>query len=382
MTMRTDELRTELQHLADEIEPFTADRTALQRRARRHRPNWTAGIAAVVVLVIAVGGALVVLHNRNDAAGGSKKVASSRLRNVDVTVSPDSSSVQRILERSLLVARYAPFRADSALGLCVREAGFAVQSATPNSDIAVELQRELGSAGHVHDVTHGNDFDVEIFMKVAATDLEVEELLAQLKLDRDLAQVTYVDHQTAYDEFKRIFADQPALIASTRPSDLPESFRIRLASVASAPTVATRYRHALGVDTVITADRGAQLFGQNAPLSATFGATRTDPEIFMKVDATDAQIAAVRQALATNPDVASFQFLDHDQAYAKFKHIYRDQPGLIAKTTPNDLPESFVVTLKDPSMGAALQAVFELLDGVDTVVLPPQSATATSCTTP
>ena len=36
----------------------------------------------------------------------------------------------------------------------------------------------------------------------------------------------FLNHDDAYNEFKKIFADQPALVESTTPDALPESFRV------------------------------------------------------------------------------------------------------------------------------------------------------------
>jgi cell division protein FtsX len=378
--MRTDELRAELQQLADEIEPrFVADRAALQRRARRRGPNWVAGLAAVLVLLLGVGGALVVARNNTNAAGDSKKVAPTRLHHIDVVVTPDSQAVQQVLRRSPLVADYARFPAGSSLSLCVRGIGFAVESSTPNSDITQQLQQQLGSAGQVRDISNGDDSDAEIFMKLTATDAEVNELQARLALDRDLAQVRYLDHEAAYEEFKRIFADQPGLIASTLPSQLPESFRIRLQPNVSEQAVINRYQHASGVDNLISRDNtGADVFAN------TDFQPRKEPEIFMQIDATNHEIDAVREQLASDPNVRSYQFLDQQAAYEKFKQIFKDQPALIASTKPRDLPASFVVTLKDPSLNSTLQTRYADLDqGIDTVILPGgQPPTSAPCNTP
>ena len=49
---------------------------------------------------------------------------------------------------------------------------------------------------------------------------------AELKKDPQVKSYKYLTQQDAYDIFKKDFADQPALVESTKPSDLPESFRV------------------------------------------------------------------------------------------------------------------------------------------------------------
>src|SRR5215831_9735895 len=52
-------------------------------------------------------------------------------------------------------------------------------------------------------------------------------------------------------------------------------------------------------------------------------------EIFMKVDAPDAQINAVAKALSSDPNVDHFRHLDKDAAYSEFQRIFRRKPDLV-----------------------------------------------------
>jgi len=99
-----------------------------------------------------------------------------------------------------------------------------------------------------------NGVELEIFMNVKASPAQVEELRAQLDNDKDLVQsYRFLSHQDAYEEFKRIFRDQPALIESTTPEVLPESFRVVPVRNELTEEVKNKYETAPGVQQVVTA---------------------------------------------------------------------------------------------------------------------------------
>ena len=68
----------------------------------------------------------------------------------------------------------------------------------------------------------------------------------------DITSLRYLDHAAAFEEFKRIFSDQPALIQSTTADVLPVSFRLEVRKGADPETVATRYGSASGIDEILT----------------------------------------------------------------------------------------------------------------------------------
>src|SRR5262249_43269595 len=63
-------------------------------------------------------------------------------------------------------------------------------------------------------------------------------------------------------------------------------------------------------------------------------------EIFMNVNATDGQVADIRHQLERDPQVKSFRFLNHDDAFKVYKQIVSNDPNLVGSITPADLPES------------------------------------------
>jgi cell division transport system permease protein len=96
--------------------------------------------------------------------------------------------------------------------------------------------------------------ELEIFMKVDAPQSEIDAMRSQL--DANKAEVKghrFLNHQDAYEEFKKIFKDQPALIETTTPDALPQSFRVVLVTAELTQKVVTEYQNAPGVDVIESA---------------------------------------------------------------------------------------------------------------------------------
>jgi cell division transport system permease protein len=98
---------------------------------------------------------------------------------------------------------------------------------------------------------HG--IELEIFMKVGATPKAVQAIQKELAADPSVKSYKYLSQQDAYAIFKKDFADQPALVESTKPTDLPESFRVAPLRAELTQPLADSYKGQPSVDTVITA---------------------------------------------------------------------------------------------------------------------------------
>jgi cell division transport system permease protein len=95
-------------------------------------------------------------------------------------------------------------------------------------------------------------------MKVGASDQQIADMKTALLADTAEIKpggVVFLDHKAAMVEFKKIFHDQPALIESTKPTDLPESFRVAPVTAERTASIAAEFKDRLGVDTVITAEK-------------------------------------------------------------------------------------------------------------------------------
>src|SRR5215204_3231716 len=58
------------------------------------------------------------------------------------------------------------------------------------------------------------------------------------------------------------------------------------------------------------------------------------------------------------PEVASYQYLTKEEAYDRFKRLFRGNPQLVAQATPEDLPATYLVRMKDPERYTVLAQQF------------------------
>ncbi len=272
--MNLDELRSELTTLADEMEAFEGDVRSLHRRERRRRVAVSC-VAAVVVAALTVA---TVAVTRNDGAAKvhvagvpSKEVSSDQITHIDAIVVPASPAVTQALDASHLVSQYARIPAADRSGslssltttepvksaLCRLQTsdGYAVDAVTPGPTFNAGLVRALAGAANVT-VTDQYSTDAEIFMRVGIAREYSLAIQGQLASDPDVRSFRYLSTADAYEVFKTDFADQPALVESTKPSDLPESFRITVKPGRSVRSVVDRYKLLDGVDTTITPSVG------------------------------------------------------------------------------------------------------------------------------
>jgi hypothetical protein len=271
--MNLAELKRGLTTLADEMEPFEGNVRAVHRRERRRRVA-VSSVAAVVVVAIAVA---TVAITRNGDSGKihvtgvpSKEVTPGRITHIDAIVVPASSAVKAALDASPLVGQYALIpgadRSDfasllttepvrSALCLLQTSDGYAVDAVTPGTSFDEGLARALAGTASVT-VTDQYSNDAEIFMKVMASTQQSAAVLAALIVDPDIQSVRHISKTDAFAIYKKDFVDQPALVESTRPSDLPESFRVIVKPGRTVATVVERYKHRDGVDITITPSVG------------------------------------------------------------------------------------------------------------------------------
>ncbi len=92
--------------------------------------------------------------------------------------------------------------------------------------------------------------------------------------------------------------------------------------------------------------------------------------IFLRPDASQDQIDAVRRDLEDSPDVANIEFVDKEAAFEEFKVLFSDSPEMVTSVQPEDLPPSFRVEPVDKDVLAveALGSQFSDKSGVDSVV--------------
>jgi hypothetical protein len=278
--MRTDELRAELAELADEVAPFPRDVRVVRRRVNRSRIT-TALVAAVVAGAVLTG-AVALSHSRSsriNVAHSVKDVDLAQLRAFDavVVLAPDAtpgavSRVQTVLDSTPAVAQYAslpaatlafdlgysrtPAAADLRSRVCSNPStrSFAVTLAHAPASLD-ELTAAIGTDAAVLSFATVVS-DVEIFMRLTAPAAEVAAVRDQIASNSDIVKSTFIDHQAAFEEFKKLFADQPVLIENETPEGLPESFRLDVRDGVPLDQFEPLFKNMPGVNYVIVRNTG------------------------------------------------------------------------------------------------------------------------------
>jgi cell division protein FtsX len=104
--------------------------------------------------------------------------------------------------------------------------------------------------------------------------------------------------------------------------------------------------------------------GEDGPLN------RYQVTVFLDHDITAEQKGAVESALADLHPVDGVRFETRDQAWEKFREMFKDQPELIERVEAEHLPESFgLATTGEVFDCAALASVRQLPGVADTTVV-------------
>lgn len=86
--------------------------------------------------------------------------------------------------------------------------------------------------------------------------------------------------------------------------------------------------------------------------------------VFLEMDAAESEKLAVEAALREVPGSSEVRFRSRDEAYELFKKTFEDEPELVARVRPEDLPESFWFTLADRTTVEPVLADVRQLPGV------------------
>jgi cell division transport system permease protein len=90
--------------------------------------------------------------------------------------------------------------------------------------------------------------------------------------------------------------------------------------------------------------------------------------IFLRTDVTDAQRTAINAAIDGNPLVLNKVYETREQAFEKFKELWKDSPDFIKSVGPDSLPESYRVKLKDPEQYKTFASQIEGQQGIQDIV--------------
>jgi len=89
--------------------------------------------------------------------------------------------------------------------------------------------------------------------------------------------------------------------------------------------------------------------------------------IYLEDGITPQQRQTLQRQLAESPEVVGTDYITKEQAYERFKTLFRRDPNLIAQTAPADLPAAFLVKLRNPERYTVISQQFNGVPGVDQV---------------
>jgi cell division transport system permease protein len=181
-----------------------------------------------------------------------------------------------------------------------------------------------------------------------------DDLMTQVRtlLDEGAAPI-------ALDELPSGGLAQPVRVRRRRRSSLIAIAVGVIAACAIAVTVAVSM-HDRG-PTLRLSPGAARVPVADAPLASA------DVVVYMSVNASADETAAVSHAVATSPQVRQFAALSHDDAYEEFSQLFACNADLVHSIAPKDLPESFRLTLTAPDAASSAEGTLRSLPGVDTV---------------
>ena len=81
----------------------------------------------------------------------------------------------------------------------------------------------------------------------------------------------------------------------------------------------------------------------------TLQTRKVEVAVFLNREVTAEERDSIQRDLLAMPEVGSVEYESKQDAYDRFKILFRDEPEIVENTTADALPESFRVKLKDPN---------------------------------
>lgn len=95
---------------------------------------------------------------------------------------------------------------------------------------------------------------------------------------------------------------------------------------------------------------------------------KVEVSIFLVNDVSDPDRLALDSSLKGDPLVKTVKFESKDEAYERYRQMFRSAPDLVQATKPDALPASFRVRLKDPTKFKEISDKYKRKPGVDSIV--------------
>jgi cell division transport system permease protein len=85
---------------------------------------------------------------------------------------------------------------------------------------------------------------------------------------------------------------------------------------------------------------------------------KLEVSVYLQDDITPAQKTAIDTQLKASPEVESVTYLDKAAAFKRFQDLFKGNPQLVDQATPDDLPATYLVKMKDPERYRVLSQQF------------------------
>jgi cell division transport system permease protein len=102
-----------------------------------------------------------------------------------------------------------------------------------------------------------SNVQVSIFLTTNVSPDQTQQLSAKIKDDSRIASAQFLDKNASYQQFTAEMSNDPALVQSISPDQVPQSFRVKLKNPDQTSQIVAAYNGLPGVDRVI--DQGSVL---------------------------------------------------------------------------------------------------------------------------
>ena len=109
------------------------------------------------------------------------------------------------------------------------------------------------------------------------------------------------------------------------------------------------------------------MYHQVGEMKKTF-LSNVQVSIFLDTTVTDDQTQALDSKIKSDSRISSDQFLNKDASWKQFQQQMQNNPALLQSVTPDQVPQSFRLKLKDPNQVGQIKTTYDGQPGVDEVI--------------
>ncbi|MEV6299558.1 permease-like cell division protein FtsX [Actinoplanes sp. NPDC051861] len=95
---------------------------------------------------------------------------------------------------------------------------------------------------------------------------------------------------------------------------------------------------------------------------------KIEVSVFLAEDATEAQKSSINQTIESSPLVEEMKHETKEEAFARFKVLWKDSPDFVNSISPESLPESYRVRLTNPEQYSEFAKQIEGLPGIRQII--------------